>query len=52
MSYRLEYAPGRWGLFPVRRDDGIWQTCDLSGVTVRPRPRETAEAERVSTEDA
>ena len=34
MPYRPEYAPGRWGLFPVRGDDGIWQTCRINDLIV------------------
>jgi hypothetical protein len=34
MSYQQECVPGWLGLFPVRLDNGIWQTCHASDVLV------------------
>lgn len=34
MSYQRECGPGWLGLFPVRLDNAIWQTCVASDVTV------------------
>jgi hypothetical protein len=34
MSYQQECVPGWLGLFPVRLDNAIWQTCRASDVLV------------------
>jgi len=34
MSYQRECVPGWLGLFPVRLDNAIWQTCHASDVLV------------------
>ncbi len=34
MPYRPEYSPGLLGLFPVRLDNWIWQTCHATHVFV------------------
>jgi hypothetical protein len=34
MSYQRECVPGWLGLFPVRLDNDIWQTCHASDVLV------------------
>lgn len=41
MSYQRECVPGLLGLFPVRLDNAIWQTCDASDVTVLAPSTET-----------
>jgi len=40
MSYQRECVPGWLGLFPVRLDNAIWQTCHASDVTVLTLPQE------------
>lgn len=40
MRYAPEYSHG---LFPVRLDDGIWQTFDASDVIVLAPPKEANE---------
>ena len=37
MPYEPEYSPGR---FPVRLDNCIWQTCNVSDVIVLAPPKE------------
>ncbi len=39
MSYQHGCSPARLGLFPVRLDDGIWQTCHTSDVIVLSSPK-------------
>ncbi|MGH3694319.1 MAG: hypothetical protein ACRES5_19015 [Pseudomonas sp.] len=34
MSYQREFLPGLLGLFPVRLDNAIWQTCHATDVIV------------------
>ena len=34
MAYQRECVPGWLGLFPVRLDNAIWQTCHASDVLV------------------
>ncbi len=34
MSYQRECLPGLLGLFPVRLDNAIWQTCHANDVIV------------------
>ncbi len=41
MAYQREFSPGLLGLFPVRLDDGIWQTCHASDVIVLASPKHT-----------
>ncbi|MGH3693046.1 MAG: hypothetical protein ACRDRX_03435 [Pseudonocardiaceae bacterium] len=41
MAYQREFSPGLLGLFPVRLDDGIWQTCHTSDVIVLAAPKLT-----------
>jgi hypothetical protein len=38
MSYTHGGSPARLGLFPVRLDNAIWQTCDTNDVTVLAPP--------------
>jgi hypothetical protein len=40
MSYQRECVPGWLGLFPVRLDNAIWQTCHASDVIVLALPQE------------
>jgi hypothetical protein len=41
MSYQRECLPGLLGLFPVRLDNAIWQTCHANDVTVLAPATET-----------
>jgi hypothetical protein len=40
MSYQRECVPGWLGLFPVRLDNTIWQTCHAGDVIVLALPQE------------
>jgi hypothetical protein len=40
MAYQQECVPGWLGLFPVRLDNAIWQTCHASDVIVLAAPQE------------
>jgi hypothetical protein len=42
MAYQRECVPGWLGLFPVRLDNAIWQTCHASDVIVLTSPQEFA----------
>ena len=46
MPYQPAYLPGLLGLFPVRLDNGIWQTCDATDVRVLAPPTETDQCAR------
>jgi hypothetical protein len=40
MAYQGDCVPGWLGLFPVRLDNAIWQTCHASDVIVLTLPQE------------
>jgi hypothetical protein len=42
MSYQRDCVPGWLGLFPVRLDNAIWQTCHASDVIVLTPPQQFA----------
>jgi hypothetical protein len=42
MSYQRECVPGWLGLFPVRLDNAIWQTCHAGDVIVLASAQEFA----------
>jgi hypothetical protein len=46
MPYQSAYLPGLLGLFPVRLDNWIWQTCDVTDVLVLAPPKETDQCAR------
>jgi hypothetical protein len=46
MPYQPAYLPGLLGLFPVRLDNWIWQTCDATDVLVLAPPKETDQGTR------
>lgn len=50
MSYQRECLPGLLGLFPVRLDNAIWQTCHTSDVTVLAPPTETRSVTEIRAE--
>jgi hypothetical protein len=46
MPYQPAYLPGLLGLFPVRLDNWIWQTCDVTDVRVLAPPTKTDQCAR------
>jgi hypothetical protein len=46
MSYQPADSPSLLGLFPVRLDNWIWQTCDATDVLVLAPPKETDQCSR------
>jgi hypothetical protein len=46
MPYQPAYLPGLLGLFPVRLDNWIWQTCDVTDVLVLAPPKQTDQGTR------
>jgi hypothetical protein len=50
MSYQRECVPGWLGLFPVRLDNAIWQTCHASDVLVLAPAKEIQSDREASTE--
>jgi hypothetical protein len=46
MPYRPADSTGLLGLFPVRLDNWIWQTCDATDVLVLAPPKETDQCAR------
>jgi hypothetical protein len=50
MSYQRECLPGLLGLFPVRLDNAIWQTCHANDVTVLAPATETQSVTEVRPE--
>jgi hypothetical protein len=50
MSYQRECSPGLLGLFPVRLDNAIWQTCHAGDVIVLAPPKETPSGREVRTQ--
>jgi hypothetical protein len=46
MPYQPAYSPGLLGLFPVRLDNRIWQTCDATDVLVLAPPKEADQCAR------
>jgi len=50
MAYQRECVPGWLGLFPVRLDNAIWQTCHASDVIVLPFPQEFAPGKEARAE--
>ena len=50
MSYQQECVPGWLGLFPVRLDNAIWQTCHASDVIVLASAQECPPNKEVLTE--
>jgi hypothetical protein len=49
MSYQRECVPGWLGLFPVRLDNAIWQTCHASDVIVLAFPQELPAGKKAHT---
>lgn len=50
MSYQRECSPGLLGLFPVRLDNAICQTCHAGDVIVLAPPKETPSGREVRTQ--
>ena len=50
MSYQQECVPGWLGLFPVRLDNAIWQTCHAGDVIVLASAQECAHNKEFLTE--
>jgi hypothetical protein len=50
MTYQRECVPGWLGLFPVRLDNAIWQTCHAGDVIVLNVPQEFAPGKQAHTE--
>jgi hypothetical protein len=50
MSYQRECVPGWLGLFPVRLDNAIWQTCQAGDVIVLALVQEFVANEEAFTE--
>ena len=50
MSYQRECLPGLLGLFPVRLDNAIWQTCHADDVIVLSPSTQTTLVAEVPTE--
>jgi hypothetical protein len=46
MPYQSAYSPGLLGLFPVKLDNWIWQTCDATDVLVLAPPKKTDQCAR------
>ncbi len=46
MPYQPADSPGLLGVFPVRLDNWIWQTCDATNVLVLAPPKETDQCAR------
>lgn len=50
MAYQRECVPGWLGLFPVRLDNAIWQTCHAGDVIVLTIPQEFPAGKEARTE--
>jgi hypothetical protein len=46
MRYQPAHSPGLLGLFPVRLDNGIWQTCSAADVVVLAPPKQIGQCTR------
>ena len=50
MAYQRECVPGWLGLFPVRLDNALWQTCHAGDVIVLASAQECAPNKEFLTE--